>query len=221
MVVTTVEDIKRNFTKKEIDATDEARCLYVIVGRPSQKVFEEMIKTGKILNNPITLQDYRNALKIYGVDLGVLKGKTTRKKPDSIKVEIGEKPKPKNIVLSIDIMYFTGIPFLVTVSRNIRFLTATLLSDRKKSTIMKALQQVFRVYQGRGHRIENVEFLNEEVPVHTILADNEFQALRDDIEELGINVHIVMKDEHVPEVERQNRVIKERARATVQTLPYR
>jgi hypothetical protein len=136
-------------------------------------------------------------------------------------VEIEEKPKPQNIVLSIDIMYFTGIPFLVTVSRNIRFITATLLSDRKKSTIMKALQQVFRVYQGRGHRIENVEFLNEEVPVHTILADNEFQALRDDIEELGINVHIVTKDEHVPEVERQNRVIKERARATVQTLPYK
>ncbi len=38
---------------------------------------------------------------------------------------------------------------------------------------------------------------------------------------MGIDVHIVTKDEHVPEVERQNRVIKERARAIVQTLLYK
>jgi hypothetical protein len=53
-----------------------------------------MIKTGRILNNPITVQDYRNALTLYGVDLGVLKGKTTRKKPDHIQVEIRDKPRP-------------------------------------------------------------------------------------------------------------------------------
>jgi hypothetical protein len=62
---------------------------------------------------------------------------------------------------------------------------------------------------------------NQNAPVHTILADNDFQSLREDIEELGINVHVVTKDEHVPEVERQNRVVKERARAIIQTLPYR
>lgn len=56
--------------------------------------------------------------------------------------------------------------------------------------------------------------------VHTILADNEFQALRDDAEDLGITVNTVAKDEHIPEVERQNRVIKERVWAIIQTLPY-
>jgi hypothetical protein len=118
-------------------------------------------------------------------------------------------------------MFFTGLSFLITVSRNIRFLTATLLTDRKKGTLLKAVQQVFRIYQGGGHEISNVEFSGQDVPVHTILADNEFQALKDDVEELGINVHVVTKDEHVPEVERQNRVIKERAKAIVQTLPYK
>jgi hypothetical protein len=77
MIVTTVEEIKRNFMKKEVEAAGEARRLYVIMGRPSQKVFEEMIKKGKLINNPVTVQDYRNAMKIYGEDLGVLKGKTT------------------------------------------------------------------------------------------------------------------------------------------------
>jgi hypothetical protein len=44
--------------------------------------------------------------------------------------------------------------------------------------------------------------------------------LREDIEDYGIKANIVAKEEHVPEVERQIRVIKERARAIVQTLPY-
>jgi hypothetical protein len=57
--------------------------------------------------------------------------------------------------------------------------------------------------------------------VHTILADNEFQVLQDEIEEMGINVHIVTKNDHVPEVERPNRVIKERVRAIIQTIPYK
>ncbi len=61
---------------------------------------------------------------------------------------------------------------------------------------------------------------DEDKPIHTLLADNEFQTLRDDIENEGVQVHVVTKNEHVPEIERQNRVIKERARAIIQTLPY-
>jgi hypothetical protein len=57
MVVTTVEEIKRSFMKKEVEAADEARRLHVIMGRPSQKVFEEIIKKGKLINNPVTVQD--------------------------------------------------------------------------------------------------------------------------------------------------------------------
>jgi hypothetical protein len=222
MMIKTVEGIQRNFTKREIEAAEDARRLYVIMGRPSQKAFEEIIGGGKLINNTVTIQDFRNALEMFGEDLGVLKGKTTRKKPDHVAIHIGPKPQPKNIILSVDLMYFTGLTFLITVSRNIRFITAMLLTDRKKTTIFAVLKQVFRIYQGRGHAVEDIEFVNgEENPIHTMLADNEFQALQQDVEELGVNVHVVTKEEHVPEVERQNRVIKERARAIVQTLPYK
>ncbi len=118
-------------------------------------------------------------------------------------------------------MYFTGLPFLITVSRNICFITASVLPDRKKDTIWKTLRQVINVYRNRGHRVEEVDFTEWNNPIHTLLADNEFQMLKDEIEEIGVNVNIVVKDENVPEVERQNRVIKERARAIVQTLPYK
>jgi hypothetical protein len=54
----------------------------------------------------------------------------------------------------------------------------------------------------------------------TKMIDNKFSVLNDQIEEEGTRVDVVAKEEHIPEVERQIRVIKERARAVVQTLPY-
>jgi hypothetical protein len=186
--------------------------LYIIVGRPLNKAFEEMLKGGKLVNNSVTVQDYKNALRMYGVDLGVLNWKTTQSKTEHVKIQFLEKPKPVNIILSVNLMSFTGFIFLTTVSRNIRFVTATLIQDRKKNTIMSALNQVIKIYHGKGHVVQDMEFEEIERPIHTLLADNEFQALKDDLEEMGMNVHVVTKNEHVPEIERQNWVIKERAR---------
>ncbi len=204
LVVNTVEEIKRNFTKKELEKADEARRLYVIVGRPSRKQLEEIIKSRKIINNMIMVQDYRNALQIYGIDLGVLKGKTVRAKPNEMKVQFFEGPNPKNIILSIDIMYVSGLTFLITVSRNIIFITGTILLNRKKDTIMGAIQQVLKIYKGKGHEVKDLEFITEESSqdqsVHTILADNEFQVLQDKIEEMGINVNIVTKMNMYPKL---------------------
>jgi len=106
MVIQTVEGIKRNFTKKEQEQADKARRLYVTVGRPSQKIFEDMLRKGKLVNTNITFQDYRNAIQIYGKDLGDIKGKTTRKKPSQMQIITFDKPSPKNLILSIDIMFF-------------------------------------------------------------------------------------------------------------------
>jgi len=118
-------------------------------------------------------------------------------------------------------MYFTGLMFLTTVSQNVIFITASLLENRRKQTILQEIQKVFNIYKGKGHEVNNVEFFDtEDTPIHTLLADNEFQSLKGEIENDGVQVHVVTKNEHVPEVECQNRVIKERARVIIQTLPY-
>jgi hypothetical protein len=173
-----------------------------------------------LINNTVTIQDYRNALQIYGEDLGVLKGKTVRSKPKTIQVQILDKTPSQDVVLSIDIMHFTHLHFLVTVSRGIIFAMATLLPDRKKNTLLNAIHQVFNIYKSKGHSVNDVEFNNSEDTIHMILADNEYKILQEEVKEMGVNVSIVTKNEHVLEVERQNRVIKERARCIVQTLPY-
>ncbi len=114
MMVDTMGEKQRNYTRREIEAAENARRLYVIDGRPGQKTFENMLKKGMLLNNPITVQDYNNALNIYGEDLGILKGKAVQKKLDAM-----PKVKQTNVVLAIDLLYFTGLSFLVTVCRDI------------------------------------------------------------------------------------------------------
>jgi hypothetical protein len=52
----------------------------VIVGRPLKKAFEDMIQKIRWLNNPVMLEDFRNANTIFGEDLGVLKWKTVPRK---------------------------------------------------------------------------------------------------------------------------------------------
>jgi len=192
------------------------------MGRPSKEDFRNMLEKGKLLNNPVTMRDYQIAENIYGKDLGVIKGKTVRVKPKQVVIDttsvIHEK---QNVVLAVDIMHLTSLNFLITVARNIRFITATFLPDRRKKTIVHAMRQVIGIYRGKGHQVTDVEFTEtEERPIHTILADNEFVAIQAEMEEDGINVNTTAKEEHVPEVERQNRVIKERARAIIQTMPY-
>jgi len=222
LVINAEEDLRRNYTDKELKRIEEARRLYDIMGRPSKADFQKMLTSGKILDNPVVMEDFHNAEKLYGTDLGVIKGKTVRKKPRSVPVDIQTAAIERmNIILAVDIMNFTGLSFLVTVSRNIRFITATMLLDRKRKTIVQALTQVFHLYRGKGHDVTDMNFLEQNQPVHTILGDNEFEAIREDMAILGVAVNITAREEHVPEIERQHRVIKERARAVIQTLPYR
>jgi hypothetical protein len=151
----------------------------------------------------------------------VIKGKTVRKKPNHVKIEVGEGQEEKHLViLSVDVMHLMGICYLVTVTRDFRFITATALWDRKKKTLLNALKYAVNVCKSKGHKVEEMEFSQVNNDIHTILADNEFEMIREEIEESGIKVKISAKEEHVPDVERQICVIKERARAIVQTLPY-
>jgi hypothetical protein len=140
MVVHSVEGLQRNYTEKELKRVEEARRLYVIMGRPSKADFFEMIKRGKLHNNPITITDYNNAEKIYGANLGVIKGKTVRVKPKHVTIDVETAARERfNIILAVDVMHFTNLNFLVTVSRNLHIITTTLLTSQKKKTIVQAM----------------------------------------------------------------------------------
>ena len=63
-----------------------------------------------IKNNPVTVDDINIAEKVYGPDIGSLKGKTTRRKPkpvvkDYVEIQRELKETHQDVELAIDTMF--------------------------------------------------------------------------------------------------------------------
>jgi len=74
------------------------------------------------------VQDVHNTNRIFGPDLANLRGKTSRKKPDHVRVDYVEILRDlvdmhKYLTLVADVMFVNGLLFLVTLSRGISLVT--------------------------------------------------------------------------------------------------
>ena len=54
-----------------------------------------------------------------------------------------------------------------------------------------------------------------------ILGDQQFQCIRGHMEQQGIILNIMGRDEHVPEIEQYIRTMKERTRVIINTTPLK
>ena len=74
---------------------------------------------------------------------------------------------------------------------------------------MEAIAEVANFYNMHGHKIE------------FITSDNEFGPLKAQIRKMiGAELNLAAPDDHVPEVERNIRVIKDRLRSMLADLPF-
>ena len=211
-LIDTVAENEEGFTKHQVNRAKIARDAYKLLGFPSLRDFKSMVCDNLIKICPISEQDVTNALKIYGPDIASLKGKTVRRAAPVVRTDYIFVPRSifdanKHITLAGDIMYVNGIKFLVTVSRGINLVTSEYIPDRTKGNLKQALVRAIRIYQNKG------------MHVTTALADGEFEPLKGELGSTDLNAAAAA--EHVSEVERKLRLIKERFRALRSTLPYK
>jgi hypothetical protein len=76
LFLNTVANNKAKYTRREIEGADEARALYRKLGHPSESEFEKILDNNFVRNCPVTSDDTKRALEIYGPDVATLKGKT-------------------------------------------------------------------------------------------------------------------------------------------------
>lgn len=210
-----VEENKKLYAPRQVQRAKMVRHLYHALGTPSLSDFKAIIKMNVIKNLPITLEDVNIAEQIFGTDIGALKGKTTRQKPapvvsDYIAIPPEILDTHQDIVLCMDGMKVNGIPFLTTISKNIMYRTAEWVPNQTAAAYRSVLNNVFRMYNRAGFRIT------------TIRCDNEFRPLMDELQDVyQVKMNYANPQEHVPEAERNHRVIKERIRAAFHRLPFK
>jgi hypothetical protein len=213
VMVNTVADNKVNYTNEDYLKAVHARELQIKIGRPSTKDFVRIVTSNQLPNCPVTKADILAAEHIFGPDVGSLKGKTVRRRPHLAKPTVEPLPpqimsRYRNVTLAADVMHVNGVPMLVTISRHIRFATVEALPNRNIPTLLKGIQSVTTVYKRAGFR------------VLTTMMDGEFEAMRGDLADLGIALNEAARDEHVGEIERFIRTLKERMRAIYNSLPF-
>ena len=77
-----------------------------------------------------------------------------------------------DICLYIDIMYVNGMPFLTTISKNIKYHTAMWVADCTAPTITSLVESILKLYQWAGFQVMEVCADCEVKPVLQVLQDS-------------------------------------------------
>ena len=142
VMINTVEGNSIRYSQRDYSQAKLARKIQQTIGRPSTKTFLSIVDNNLLQNCPITRADIIAAERIFGPDVGSLKGKTVRKTPSTVKIHMADIPtsiisRYQKVTVSADIMFVNKIPFFVTISRHIKFGTAEFLTNQKTVSILK------------------------------------------------------------------------------------
>ncbi len=135
------------FTKQEVIKAREAREAQAMLGNPSKKDFQGLVRGNLISNCPIMRGNISNSRKSFGPDLASIHGKTVRRMPAPVVADYVAIPRQlvdanKAVTLTADVFFVDGIAFSITVSRRIKFVMTEHLPVRTATSLSKHLQQV-------------------------------------------------------------------------------
>jgi len=135
--IVTIAGNKDHFHCREIKVADCACALYAMIGRASQQQFEHILNNNLITNCPVTIDDVRWAIIIYGLDVPAIKGKSVRGDAISVPTQVPSSiPSPilddhSNITLCADFFFVQGLPFFHTISWKLKFHMVTPVKNLK------------------------------------------------------------------------------------------
>ena len=100
----------------------------------------------------MTTADINLAEKAFGPDVGAIKGKTTRSKPNVAESNVIEIPPEliaihEEVTLSIDGLSVNALKFLTTISHEIAYRTGQYIKDARAEDYEKCMDEVYNVYR--------------------------------------------------------------------------
>ena len=259
--VQTVEENSKFLSPKGIVQARVAKWLLHMLCYFSVVNLNATIETNAIWDNLVTESDLKLMELLYGTDIATMKGKNTRQCPHQLVRNVVCSPHilcdaQCNVCLYIDIISVNGMPFLTTVSKNIKYHTAIWVADCNPTTIAPLVESVLNLYQQASFQVSKICNDHEFKPVLSILLDDGWLFITTTIAPLVESVlnlyqqasfqvskicndhefkpvlNILLDDgwlfitnlsnaqEHVPEAQQNNHILKEHIHATsIHTTP--
>ncbi|KAL7532447.1 hypothetical protein ACHAXR_004632, partial [Thalassiosira sp. AJA248-18] len=205
MLLQSVQDNMEGFTKKEVTRAIHARDAQAAMGYVNDDALKTEVSRKILSSSDISHNDISNAKKIFGSKSHyILRGKGKRTKPSRVEPIYASIPativeKCKNLTLVGDVMFVCGLPFFVSLSRGIRFVTAQYRPRRTKKLLCNALKETIRLYKRAGFIVQ------------TCLMDNEFEPLKEMLADTVV-INTTAKNKHVGEIERMIQTLKGKSR---------
>ena len=108
-------------------------------------------------------------------------------------------------------MYVNGMPFLTTITKNIKYHTAMWVADHTAPTITSQVESILELYQWASFQVMEVCTNHKFKPVLQVPQDNGW----------SFTTKLANAQEHVPEAECNNHILKECIHTTYRGIPYK
>ena len=104
-----------------------------------------------IQDNPVTKSDLKLMECLFRPDIPTVKGKTTKQHQHQLVCNVVSIPHELHdaqcdVCFYIDIMYINGMPFLATISKNIKYHTTMCVANCTAPTIARLVESVLKLY---------------------------------------------------------------------------
>ena len=156
VLVQTVQDNLKLFTKGEIGQAHKAREMLGRMGFPSVRDAIGMVSSGA--NLEVSGKDFQVADAIWGKDIASIKGKATTRATNVANMEVKRyESQQQQQILSVDNMFIDKLPFLVGVATP---LDLTLVKSLKSTDMTKSSRAATAVRAGLLYFIGILESQN-------------------------------------------------------------
>jgi hypothetical protein len=190
-LIQTVHGNMEGYTQREVEDAHIACKAQAMLGHPTDCNFLGMVRSGMILNCPVTPNAVQNAHHIFGPNLAGVRGQTVRRPPNSVKTNYVQilgmlLERHQWVTLAVNLMFVNGVSFLVSVARGLNLVTSEHMPTRTAKQLAAGIVRVMDLYLRGGFQ------------VGMVLMDNKFDKLRNLVLVLAVNT--TAAKEHVPEV---------------------
>ena len=212
VAVATVAENMAKYNKREVERARIARSYIRNHGAITEGELIKLLGAGKIRNTRISVQDVVRAHAIWGKDLMNIKGKTTANKG---KPEVLEKDNIITRILQVDqtiyvdLLYFNGKVYLLTLFQPSEYIDVRLLRGRNQEELLFSIKKALKFMKNCGFKVIQMRCDGEAA------IDSEWMKT-----ELDMDIDISGGGD-IKSAERKIRTIKERLRAFITTLPYK